>query len=417
MLSGQYPATIGSTCNGIEMPEDALTIHKVLKPYGYHAASNGKLHFVNHANRDHREPHPDYGFDQLIVSDDFGCYDDAYLKWVEMKDSSQLENCTSTSCPAWTGDMWVVPGREHLMTKPYVFPAPEELSHSTFVADETITYIERHQARPFFAIAGFFGPHSPVNPPQRFVDMYEPSTLPLPYMNPGEDLFGLGAEGWQRVKAYYYALISHIDDQVGRILRFLDETGLRKDTLVIFTSDHGDHMGDHGRVEKGTPYDSCNRVPLIISYPAYVPAARVYEQLVEEVDLAPTILDYCGVQTPPAMQGRSLRPLFDGVGYEERTSAFMEVKIPIGHAEFKKPDGSGPVPGGGAWKAVRTHRYKYVMYRDGREHLFDIQTDPHELSDVANVPSYRDTLLEARGELLRRWFSTEPQYPKQTGTY
>ena len=411
MLSGQYPSTIGTTWNGIEMPEDVLTIHKVLKPYGYHTASNGKLHFLNHANRDHREPHPDYGFDQLIVSDDFGCYDDPYLKWVEMKDPTQVEVCKCTSCPAWTGDMWEFPGRVHHMAKPYVFPGPEELSHSTFVAEETIEYIDRHRDEPFYAIAGFFGPHSPVNPPQRFVDMYDPAALPLPHMNEGEDRFDLGPDGWRRAKAYYYALISHIDDQIGRILRHLDESGLRDDTLILFTADHGDHMGDHGAVEKGNPRDSCNRVPLIASLPRRIPAGRVYDELVEGVDLAPTILDYCGVQTPPIMQGRSLKPLFDGGDYRPRTSAFMEVKIPTGHAEWKSR------PGMGSWKAIRTHAYDYVMNADGREELYHLAVDPHELTNVAADPAHHDMLHDARGEMVRRWFEIDSQYPKQTGVY
>lgn len=417
MFSGLYPSTLGSTCNGIEMPQDAITIHGVLRPYGYHTASNGKLHFLNHANRDHREPHPSYGFDQLIVSDDFGCYDDPYLKWVEAVDPSQVANCLSTSCPAWTGDMWQIPGREHSMVKPYVFPAPEELSHSTFVAEATIDYIRRHRDGPFYAIAGFFGPHSPVNPPQRFVDLYDPASLPLPHMNDGENRMGLSPDDWRRVKAYYYALISHIDDQIGRILAALDEAGVRDDTLILFTSDHGDHMGDHGWVEKGTPYDSCNRIPLIASYPGHIPAGRVYDEIVEGVDVAPTILDYCAVQTPPAMQGRSLKPLFDGGEYRARTSAYMEVKVPAGHAEIKAcPDRAGG-SGGGTWKGVRAPDYSYYVYRDGYEMLFDLRRDPHELANVAEDGAYRDALAAMRGELVRRWFEVDSRYPKQTGVY
>lgn len=417
MFSGQYPSAIGCTCNGIEMPEDVLTIHQVLKPYGYHTASNGKLHFLNHANRDHREPHPDYGFDQLIVSDDFGCYDDAYLKWVEMKDPSQVEKCLSTSCPAWTGEPWLIPGREHHMARPYIFDGPEELTHSAFVAEETISYIQRHSHEPFYAIAGFFSPHSPVNPPRRFVEMYDPSTLPLPHMNEGEDVFDYSPEDWQRVKAYYYALISHIDDQIGRILRALDDAGLRENTLIIFTSDHGDHMGDHGIVEKGTPYDTCNRIPLIVSHPGHIPQGVIHEEIVEGVDLAPTILDYCGVQTPPVMTGRSLKPLFEGEGYEERTSAYIEVKVPSGHAETRDDGARHPRGLRGTWKGLRTRDYEYTVYRDGTELLFDIEQDPHELTNVAGDPGHLDGLHAMREEMVRRWFDVEPQYPKRTGVY
>ena len=411
MFSGQYPSTVGTVCNGIEMPEDVLTIHKVLKPYGYHTASNGRLHFLNHANRDHREPHPDYGFDQLIVSDDFGCYNDPYVKWVETRDPSQLDNCLCTSCPAYTGDMWEIPGREHHMAKPYVFAAPEELTHSSFVAEETIDYIRRHRHEPFYAIAGFFSPHGPVNPPQRFVDMYDPTRLPPTHMNPQErERMGLSGTDWQRVKAYYYALITHIDDQVGRILAALDELGLRENTLVIFTADHGDHMGDHGMVGKGTPYDTCNRIPLVVSYPGHVPEGLIYDQTVEGIDLAPTLLDYCGVQTPPVMQGRSLKPLFDGSGYVERPSAFMEVRVPVGHDEVKQRPGR-------YWKGLRTQRFEYTVYQEGKELLFNLEEDPHELTNVAEDAAYRDSLNDMRHEMVSRWFNTESQYPKQTGVY
>ena len=401
LLSGQYPSTIGCTCNGIEMPEDVLTVHKVLKPYGYHTTSNGKLHFLNHAHRDHREAHPTYGFDQLIVSDDFGCYEDAYIKWVAEKDPSQVENCRNSSAPAVTKNRIDIPGRTHAMHKPYAFHGPEELTHSAFVAEETIDYMRRHHHEPFYAIAGFFSPHGPVNPPQRFVDMYDPDTLSSPHMNEDENRFGLSDHEWRVAKAYYYALITHVDDQVGRIMGALDEMGLREDTLVIFTSDHGDHMGDHGRTGKRTPEDSCTRIPLIASYPRRMAARGVYSQIIEQVDIAATILDYCGVQTPPIMPGRSVRPLLEGGGYVERTSAFIEHRFPFGES----------------WKAVRTADYEYVTYNTGQELLYDMQRDPHQLRDVSGDASYAAALHAMRAEILKRWFDVEAQYPLRTGVY
>jgi len=400
MLSGRYPSTVGCRWNGVEMPEDVPTIATILKPHGYHTANIGKLHFKNHSNRDHRGPHPAYGFDTLILSDEPGCYDDAYIEWVGAQDPAQVEECRCSTPPAWTGE----PVRKHprRVFQPYVFEGREDLTHSAFVASETADFIRRHREEPFFCIAGFYAPHAPINPPQRFVDVYDPAVLPLPAMNEGEDLFGLSDDEWRRVKAYYYALVSHVDDQVGRILDALDETGLRENTIVIFTADHGEHLGDHGRVAKGAPgFDSCAHVPLVLSYPEVVEAGQRFGALIEAVDLAPTIADLCGVEAPPFFQGRSFAELLRGGGYEERSSAFIELLNP-----FK-----------GGWKALRTQEFKYCVSSLGEELLFDLQADPCELHNVVGEPAYEPALHELRMELIRRWFSVENQYPLRTGEY
>ncbi len=401
MLSGQYPSSVGTTCNGVEMPEDMLTIQKVLGRGGYHTANLGKLHFLNHSDRDHREAHPDYGFDELLISDEPGCYDDAYIKWVQEKDPEQVDNCRCTSPPAVTEDR--IEKQPRAPHQPYVFDGPEQLSHTAFVAEETARYIHQRAAMgPFFVIGGFYAPHAPLNPPRRFVDMYDPEELPPPAALEGQDRFDLSTAEWQRIKAFYYALVSHVDDQVGRVIQALEDTGQRDDTLVIFTSDHGEHLGDHGRVAKGPPgYDSCARVPLIMSYPNGFDCGQKREELIEAVDIVPTILDYCGFQIPPIMQGRSFRSLLDGSSYEERTSAFLELKFP-----FKR-----------SWKTIRTRQFKYCTNRSGQELLFDLNEDPNELHDVSDNIEYVEALHECRRELLRRWFDVQQEYPLRSAQY
>ena len=405
MLSGQYPSSVGCMCNGVEMRTDVWTLPKILKSYGYHTANIGKLHFKNHAHRDHREPHPRYGFDTLILSDEPGCYDDAYIKWVEARDPSQVENCRVSTPPAWDGPPVVKqPRNTH---EPYSFAGPEELTHTAFVAEEMVTYLKQRDGRqPFFAIAGIYAPHTPLNPPARFVELYDPATLPLPHKDADPDSvpwrdMGLTDEHWRKVKAYYYALVSHVDDQVGHILRTLDESGLAEDTLLIFTSDHGEHLGDHGLIQKGPPgLDSCIHVPLILSFPGCF-GGQKHAELIEAVDLAPTILDYCGVQAPPFFQGRSFRGLLEERDYAPRTSAYVEHKDP-----FRT-----------SWKTVRTHDYKFCASNVGVELLFDLRADPHEQRNVVADPAYTDALHAMRQELLRRWFTVESQYPLRTGKY
>ena len=402
LLSGRYPPGTGVTVNGIEMPEDVPCLQHLLAPYGYHTANIGKLHFRCHSTRRHQDPHPAYGFDTLILSDEPGCYDDAYVAWVRARDPGIVEACRTDTPDAWQG----APrrGRGRGLLRPYAFEGPEALTHTAFVADETCAFLERRRADRFFCVAGFYAPHPPLNPPRRFVDMYDTASLPLPVRAEHENYRDVTDEQWRRIKAFYYAQVSHIDDQVGRILQTLDACGLSENTIVVFTSDHGEHLGDHGLVSKGSPLDSSSRVPLVVRYPRAVEAGTARSELVEAVDLAPTILDWCGVQAPGFVQGRSVAPLLAGGEYTPRQSAFMMMRIPFGSS----------------YKAVRTREALYAAWREGedlRELLYDLAADPHELYDVAGDTG-REALLHAmRTELVRRWFDVEPQYPLRTGAY
>ena len=433
-LSGRYPGALGVRRNGIEMPPDIQCIHNVLSGYGYNTAQLGKLHFLNHASafRDHHEPHPSYGFDTCIVSDEPGCYDDPYIAWVASHDPAAVDLCRVDTPPAWTGTPIRVHPRE--THQPYAFDGPEELTHSAFVADLTCRYLHSRASRakegePFFAVAGFYAPHAPINPPRRFIDWYDPAEMPPPVRAAGENFTDrttgrpVTDEQWRIVRQHYYALVSHVDDCIGRILGALDELGLSDDTLVIFTSDHGENLGDHGLVGKTQWYDSSTRVPLIVKPPRREPtqgARHTTSRLdpasngfVELVDLAPTIADYCAVPQPPFFQGRSLRPFIDGRGQSSspeaglRDSAFFE---------YGSSAGAG-------YKAVRAEQYLYARHRDGREHLYDLATDPGQTVDVlagseadATV-SVRDLLGRARAELLGRLIDSESPYPRPTGEY
>jgi arylsulfatase len=433
VLSGRYPGTLGVRSNGVEMPASVECIHNVLTGHGYHTAQLGKLHFLNHASpfRDHREPHPAFGFDTCIVSDEPGCYDDPYIAWVAEHDRSAVERCRVDTPPAWTDTpVRVHPRNTH---EPYVFDGPEELTHSAFVADITCDYLRSRASRakegePFFAVAGFYAPHAPLNPPARFLDLYDPNDMPLPVRAEGENFadprtgIPVTDAQWRIVKQHYYALISHVDHCVGRILSCLDELGLADDTLIVFTSDHGENLGDHGLIQKSHWYDSSTRVPFVVKPPrsrqahAGTAGRIVDDTFVELVDIAPTVADYCGLPVPPFFQGRSLRPLLEGRTAEHRASAYIE---------HGTPDGSG-------YRAVRTERYLYARGRDGTERLYDLAADAAQTVDLAaattrgsgaggrtaeHADASRDLLHEARGELLQRIADAEPAYPKRTAYY
>ena len=331
----------------------------------------------------------------MILSDEPGCYDDAYIKWVENRNPSQVDKCRIDTPPAWTGKPISVHPRD--VIAPYVFDGDEDLTHTAFVADQTIEFLRQRQNEPFFCISGFYAPHAPLNPPRRFVEMYDPDQMTLPHRNQGENYKDTSEQQWRKVKTYYYALISHIDDQIGQIMSALGQFGLREKTLVIFTSDHGENLGDHGLVGKGQPYDSSARVPLIVSHPTGFSSSQHYSEIIEAVDIVPSILDWCGIQIPPYMQGRSFRSLIEGRPYSARESAFIELRNPFAHS----------------YKAIRSHDYLYSQNNRGQEQLFDLTVDPHQLYNITDTTE----LDPQRGLMLRKWFEVEKQYPLRTANY
>jgi arylsulfatase A-like enzyme len=406
MLSGRYPAAAGCTENGVEMREDVPHVATILGGAGYHTANIGKLHFKNHAHRDHSEPHPSYGFDTLMISDEPGLYEDAYTAWLQSRGLNDIRAWKLESSPG-RGHEFRISGPPREVTKPLAFQGPDDASHTSWVAQETCQFLSQHQHDRFFCVAGFFAPHSPVNPPQKWIDAYSETDVPLPIMNESEksDL-GLSDQEWLNVRRSYCALVSHVDEEIGRILDHLDDLELTENTLIVFTSDHGDHLGDHGKIHKTPPgLDSCTRVPFIVAPPDRqdVPRGVQRNELVELVDFLPTCLDFARIQSPPYLQGRSLKPLVTGTGDQDfdRNSVFIE---------WRRAYEAG-------WKVVRTQSAWYGRSRNGEEILFDLETDPHQLSNVASNPAHHELLNQMRTELLSKWSEVEDQGRRASGRY
>jgi arylsulfatase A-like enzyme len=404
MLTGQYPATLGIARNGVPVPRDVVTLPTMLQNYGYTSANIGKLHFLPHANRDHRDIHPDYGFDHLEISDEPGCYDDAYRAWVRCKAPDQLDRVSVGLPPAtqvWQETMQIDDPIRHpaerFPKRAIPFRGRSDLTHSAFVAEQTMAFLDQHRERPFLCIAGFYSPHSPWVAPQEFIDLYDPERLTLPTFPPelearrSETAFS--DTELRAARHGYYAMVSEVDHHVGCILQRIDQLGLSENTIVIFCSDHGEWLGEHLKYGKGHPgHDCISRVPCIIRWPAGVSApGRTFHGIVEGVDIVPTLLDCAGIPIPYYLQGRSLRPVLDGQATQGRSSALTEME---------------------GWKTVRTARYRYVMEASGREMLFDLCNDPDGYRDVAADPAYTSALAEVRLELLQRLLERERTLPR-----
>lgn len=405
-LTGQYPSELCIFQNGKKLPEDIATLPDLLGQRGYETANIGKLHFLPHADRDHTQPHPDYGFDHLEISDEPGCYEDDYRAWVRKRAPEQLDKISVGLPPAtktWHELMGTDDGIHHpeprFRTEAVPFDADDDLTHTAFVGQRTSEYVRAHadDSDPFLCVAGFYSPHSPWVVPQRYLDLYDRDAITVPDLPPRLQAKRDGIEvdpddrsqatfsetERREIRHGYYAMVSEVDRWVGEILDTIEAQGIAEETVVVFTSDHGEDLGDHLRYGKGWPaWDTISRVPMIVRWPEKVTnPGRTESTLIEAVDLVPTLLDAAGIAIPSTLQGQSIVPLLAEETYTGRGSALTEAS---------------------KGKILRTDQYRYTVTADGTERLYDLDADPAEHHDLSDDDSYADTLSELRAKLLRR---------------
>ena len=288
--------------------------------------------------------------------------------------------------------------------KPYALP--EHLHPTRWTADEAVKFLAQYDgAAPFFLKVSFARPHSPYDPPPRFWQQYDKAALPpaavgdwaerhaqrgKPHPN---DLWqgDLGPEAVRTARQGYYGSVSFVDEQIGRILAVLHERGWLDNTLILFTADHGDMLGDHDLWRKTYPYQSSARIPMIVRWPQSFAAAQrgqVLDQPVELRDILPTFLDAAGVTYQPQwFDGRSMLELVRG-----RTASWRKW-IDLEHATCYAPQNY--------WSALTDGRMKYVFFApDGRQQLFDLEKDPGETRDLAPLAEHRTALQTWRQRLI-----------------
>ena len=398
LMTGRYPHSHGVMSNGIQMPQDEVTLTHVLRDAGYYTGQMGKLHFWPHKDRDHREAHPPYGFHQMRLSDEPGPYDDAYGRWLWAQGKDVREKARVT-----------MPG-ERPRFEHYVFEGEDHTTHASWVATETITFIEdtlqRQPDRPFFVHAGFYAPHPPLNPPASALAKYKGRALPpRRYADDEVDflprrlaatmtaLADTPEHTWDSYRRYFYAMVTHLDENIGRIMEAVEQAGVQDRTLFVVTSDHGDYLGDHNLTGKSArPYDGALRIPLIFRGPG-VPKA-VSDELVEIVDVMPTLLDMLGIPLPRGNQGISLVPAMGGRA--GRDLIYMQA--------FDN-------------RMIRTKHAKYWIDGTGEEVLFDYSNDAHELRNVAHAATHRALLDEMRVALLKRVIAARDPLPERIRPY
>jgi len=279
----------------------------------------------------------------------------------------------------------------------------EEYTHPAF--DRGCDFIRRTAAdgKPFCCFVSTSEPHDPYVPPQRFLDLYDISSIPLsptlreePSGKP-EVVRRMRAEwssltdaDWRRIRASYWAVITAVDAEIGRILNVLHETGQYDNTIIVFLSDHGDMLGSHGLATKGvgTAYEEVHNVPLIVRGPGIKRGIEDCRTMTSLVDLAPTILDLCGADPLPRAQGRSLRPVLDGTAdpadWEDAYAEFFGQRFVY----------TQRVTWHGDWK--------YVFSPGGVDELYNLASDPHERHNLAEDPAHREVLIDMCKRMWRK---------------
>ena len=260
--------------------------------------------------------------------------------------------------------------------------------------------------QPFFMMVQLFNDHRPFDPPHKYEHIYDKKRIPepgtfyddysmraaaakearmriadMPDFNPSADLTERQRKQWnyQKFMEHFLGTLRSQDDNLGRLLAYLDASGLAENTIVVYTTDHGFFLGDHGWFDKRFMYEPAIRVPWMIRYPGHVKPGSVSDDWVVNIDNAPTVLDLLGLPASPEMQGRSIAPLLNGT-----TPADWQTSYYYHYYEFAPPHWVMPHYG------IRTNRYKLISYYTVNEwELFDLEKDPDEMENLFHWAGYK----------------------------
>ena len=375
--------------NEIAANNGEIFLPSILRHYGYHTAISGKLHY--------RPLRFDYGFDQFWTFTNEGPAPElgyqAFLK--EKHGSPPKWPIVPGTCP-WPDDPL---GRDVGM-----FRYPEDDFETDWITACSLNYLRsrKDNRQPWFLFTSYLKPHSPSVEPKPYYERYDPREIPVPRLPANIKEFRAGLKGQDRrrfiddeqmlrvMSALYYGSITHVDKHVGSLLSELDRLGMAENTIVLFTADHGNMLGDHGRMFKGVMYEGSSHVPLIWRgiKGAKENTGRVDQKIIENTDLMPTLLDAVGLPIPEGVQGRSFLPVLRGSGGGWKDRCYSQL----------------------ATAMVRTPRWKFIdNSRDlsrGFE-LYDLRNDPKEERNLASEVAHRDMIDDFKRQLTA-WRAASP---------
>ena len=370
-IAGQYP---------FEMPQ-------ALRDAGYYLFGIGKMHWYPQKKL--------RGYHGLLVDESGRAETPGFVSDYRLWFKQQAPDLD----PDATGIGW-----NDYRAKAYALP--ERLHPTVWTADRAVEFLDKYdRPEPFLLKVSFARPHSPYDPPQRFMDMYRVDDMPAPVVGdwaaryasheepPNPSLWhgDLSIRQAKESRRAYYASVTFIDEQIGRILATLKKRGLYDNTLILFFADHGDMLGDHHLWRKTYAYESSANIPMILRWPKSLgmdpQRGKTLTQPVELRDVLPTFLDAAGAPIPSHLDGRSMLELVRG------NTGNWRPYIDLEHSMCYDQD---------HWTALTDGRFKYIYFAyDGREQLFDLEKDPGEIHNLAGEPASEPVLKDWRSRMVK----------------
>ncbi|MFX1278708.1 MAG: sulfatase [Promethearchaeota archaeon] len=445
MITGLYPNVHGVRSNGMKLRKNIPNIINTLRNKGWHTAAIGKIHhqfwinpfkrkslsaeniatWVNPKGRNdpvrEKFPHPYYGYDEVeVVVGNGSICSGHYIEWLEERSPSIAEK-VKQRCLNYDS-----------LFRLFCDDIPEEYYNTTYVKERTIAFLERfakgeYENRPFYLHCSFPDPHYPITPPKNYRDMYNPEEIELPgTFNDVKNLYNhkfLGKhlrnppfkkaflresteEEVRKIIALTYASIRYIDFSIGHILASIEKLGISKNTIVVFTSDHGDLMGDHGLLFKGPcPYNGVLQLPLIFKVPGITENGVVSDSLVSTIDYPKTILSILNIKErhhPPDMQGFDISPILENPNTKIRDCCFIENDEEIGDLKSRL-------------RHLITEQYKLTVYESlpGYGDIYDRKNDPDELNNLWDNQNFKEKRFELVDKLLHENLKAQTYFPKR----
>ncbi|MBX3180027.1 MAG: arylsulfatase [Candidatus Hydrogenedentes bacterium] len=384
LLTGMNPWNHGMLGYSKVPEQYPVEMPRVLRDAGYHTLAVGKMHWSPQRGG--------HGFHNLILDEasreDSPEFRSDYRAWFASEAPNLEVRATGISSNSYRA-------------APYALP--EALHPTHWTGEVARRFIETYERpEPFFLKVSFVRPHSPWDPPKRWMDFYQDKKLPAahvgkwaeryrPRSDDSENIWhgDLGADQVRHSRQGYYGSVSHVDEEIGRVLEALEARGMLENTLILYTSDHGDMTGDHHLWRKSYAYEASARIPMIVRWPEGMvdaPRGQTLRVPVEIRDILPTFAEAAGAAIEHPIDGRSL---IDAIRGADDWRPWIDLEHDICYGERNH------------WSGLTDGRIKYIFHAfDGEEQLFDLEKDPGEIHDLAGDPAHADTLHTWRERLI-----------------
>ncbi|MCG8499897.1 MAG: sulfatase-like hydrolase/transferase [Firmicutes bacterium] len=422
LLTGLYPHTNGCIENNVKLPDEVKCFPELGDFSEYQNAYYGKWHLGNEIFKQH-------GFEEWKSIEDF------YLKYYDDdKDKDKIQRSTYHHHLVELGyepDEVLADGSKGF-SRPFCARLPEEHTKAAYLADESVGFIQNNKENPFILFVNFLEPHMPFFGPRD--GQYDVAEIPLPAnfhhelneKNPlklrllKQALLERGHSGlplkteedWKKMISNYWGLVSLVDAQVGKILDALEENNLMDDTIIVFTSDHGDMMGSHRLIAKCTMFEEAVRVPLLMKIPDTECAGKRVSNPVSQVDIVPTLLELMGQKVPEHLQGQSWGPFLKDGKLLDEENVFIEwnghnngmMNNGILQSWLRKYDEDEvkDAIGDPIRTVITPDLWKFNWSVRGEDELYNLKADPYEQNNLAYEECHSD-LMQSLKEKIKQW--------------